>query len=139
MGEVRANILLKNLEDIALFKAGIIPENKIRQLEVDALVDTGSVRILLPQDAVDKLGLEIREKITVPLANDQKVLLPRTGAFSLTVCEREMPTDALVGPPLCETLIGQLVLENLDLVINPLRRTLTPHPDSPYVPHLKMK
>lgn len=57
----------------------------------------------------------------------------------LHVCGRRMDTDCLVGPPLCEPIIGQLVLEALDLVLNPAKRTITVNPEYPNIPHLKMK
>src|SRR5579884_2624435 len=93
---------------------------KPRGLTVDAVVDTGAVMMLLPQDAVTAIGLEIVGSIVVQLANDQKIELPRTGGFRLTVAGRDMFTDCLVGPPGCEALIGQLVMERLDLIPDPL-------------------
>ena len=50
-----------------------------------------------------------------------------------------MTTDCLVGPPGCEPLIGQIVLERLDLIAYSLKQTLTPRPESPYLPTLKLK
>ena len=47
--------------------------------------------------------------------------------------------DCVIGPPLCEPLIGQLVLQQLDLVVDCARRTLTPRPESPNLPLLKLK
>ena len=35
-------------------------------------------------------------------------------------------TDCVVGPPLSEPLIGQIVLEALDLIADCTNRTLTP-------------
>ena len=139
MGEIRATVHLENKEDRTLYKKGIIKKEEVRQMELDALVDTGAVMILLPQDIVEKLGLEIFDKTVVTLANEEKIELDLAGDFVLTVCGRTMVSDCLVGPPLCEPLIGQLVLERLDLVLNPLKKTITPHPESPYLPHLKMK
>ena len=50
-----------------------------------------------------------------------------------------MSTDCVVGPPRCEPLIGQVVLEELDLIADCAQHTLTPRPESPDYPHLKMK
>ena len=50
-----------------------------------------------------------------------------------------MVTDCVIGPPLCEPLIGQLVLEELDLVVDCARNTLGPRPESPNLPLLKLK
>ena len=95
--------------------------------------------VLLPQDVVEKLGLDITDSTVVTLANDEKIELDMAGDFVLTVCGRKWTTDCLVGPPLCEPLIGQLVLERLDLVLNPQKKTITVNPESPNLPHLKMK
>lgn len=51
----------------------------------------------------------------------------------------EADPDCVVGPPLCEPLIGQLVLGQLDLVVDGGRKTLTPRPESPNLPLLKLK
>jgi hypothetical protein len=45
----------------------------------------------------------------------------------------------VIGPPLCEPLIGQLVLEELDLVVDCARNNLGPRPESPNLPLLKLK
>jgi clan AA aspartic protease len=139
MGEVRINITIKNHEDILLADRNIIGNNEIRSVTLDALVDTGAVMTLLPQDAVEALGLRNVDKVIVALANDQKIEMGVTNSILIEVGKRRMVTDALIGPPQCEALIGQLVLERLDLVIDPLNKTLTPRPESPFLPSLKMK
>ena len=52
---------------------------------------------------------------------------------------RFMSTDCVVGPPLSEPLIGQIILEALDLIADCTNRTLTPRPESPDYPLLKLK
>jgi len=139
MGEIRAIVHLENKDDRTLYKKGFIKKEQVRQIEIDALVDTGAVMILLPQDIVEQLGLEVFDKKIVTLANEERIELSMAGDMLLTICGRKMITDCLVGPPLCEPLIGQLVLERLDLVLNPLKRTITVNPESPYLTHLKLK
>lgn len=112
MGEVRT-------------KCTLVKVGQKQGMEIDALVDTSAVMTLLPEDLVDTLGLERNGKVALPL--------------KLTVGDRSMITDCLVGPPQCEALIGQLVLERLDLIIDPLKKKLMPRPESPYLPSLKMK
>ena len=139
MGEARITVKLENDGDLMRFEDGRIEAEAIRGAEIDAMVDTGAVMTLLPQDVVEALGLEKIDKAIVTLANDEKIELDIAGTISLTACNRKMKTDCLVGPPLCEPLIGQLVLERLDLIIDPLKRTITPRPESPYLPSLKLK
>lgn len=50
-----------------------------------------------------------------------------------------MVTDCVIGPPLCEPLIGQLVLEELDLLVDCANKKLIIRPESPNHPLLKMK
>jgi len=139
MGEVRVKVKLENVDDLRDLKRGRIPKKKVRGQTVDALVDTGAVMILLPEDLVGKLGLDIADKAVVALANEEKIELDVAGPVALTIGERKWTTDCLVGPPTCEPIIGQLVLERLDLIIDPLKRTITPRPESPYLPSLKLK
>jgi clan AA aspartic protease len=130
---------LENVGDIYLREAGKLGRRKPRSLEIDAVVDTGALMTLLPQDAVEALGLKTRGSTTVQLANDQKIELSVTEGLRLTVAGREMATDCLVGPPGCTALIGQIVMERLDLIADPRKRTLTPRPESPFRPTLMLK
>lgn len=139
MGEIRAKVRLENYRDQVLFDAGRIPKKKVRVREIEAVVDTGAVMTLLPQDLVESLGLKTLGQVIVQLANDQRIELARAEGISLTIAGRQMFTDCLVGPPGCEPLIGQLVMERLDLIADPSKRTLTPRPESPYLPTLKLK
>lgn len=139
MGEIRTKVRLENDGDRWFHKAGKIAAEDIRVQEIEAVVDTGAIMTLLPQELAEALGLETMAKVIVTLANDQKIELDKAGTLSLTICGRIMKTDCLVGPPGCEPLIGQIVMEELDLIADPARRTLTPRPESPTLPTLKLK
>ena len=53
--------------------------------------------------------------------------------------DRGMNADCIVGPPLSEPLIGQIVREALGLVADCRSHMLGPRPESPDRPLLKMK
>jgi predicted aspartyl protease len=139
MGEVRAKVVLENQRDRILADPGYVEAASVRCLELDASVDAGAVMVLLPQDVIEALGLPLDGKIIVTLADDSKREMPRARHLSLAVGDRQMDTDCLVGPPRCEALIGQLVLERLDLIVDPNRRAVSPRPESPFLPSLKLK
>ncbi len=139
MREVRAKLVLENQGDRVLAETGHLDSARVRRVEIDALVDTGAVMTLLPQDIVEALGLPLDGKIIVTLANEEKVELSRARLLSLTLGDRQMDTDCLVGPPQYEPLVGQLVLERLDLIIDPIKRVVSPRPESPFLPSLKLK
>ena len=131
--------MVENQRDRILAEAGHLPEHEIRRIEIDALVDTGAVMTLLPQDVVEALGLVLDGNVIVTLANEEKIELRKARYLSLTVAGRQIDTNCLVGPPQCEPLLGQIVLEGLDLVLDPLKRTVSPRPESPFLPSVKLK
>ena len=139
VGEVRASVVLENGDDRGLVRRGALEPGEVRRVEADALVDTGAVLVFLPQDMVEALGLGATDKAVVTLANDQKVEIPIAGPLVLTALGRTMNTDCLVGPPRCEPLLGQVVLERLDLIVDSTKRQLIVRPESPFLPSLKAK
>jgi len=139
MGEIKITLKLENDGDVFLYESGKLNKNEIRQVEIEALVDTGAIMLLLPQDLVETLGLKRSDRAIVALANDEKIEMDIAGTISLTAQNRRMKTDCLVGPPLFEPLVGQIILERLDLIIDPVKQIVTPRPESPYLPSLKLK
>nr|VFJ54557.1 MAG: hypothetical protein BECKFW1821A_GA0114235_104813 [Candidatus Kentron sp. FW] len=128
MGEVRTRLLVENTLDTS--KPGF---------EIDSLVDTGAVMSMLPEDVVDKLAVPIIDKAIVTLANEQSEEMAVAGPITMTVGNRKMFGSCLVGAPESEPLIGQLVLESLDLIVDCPRNTLRPRPESPAYPSYKLK
>ena len=139
MGEVRANVLLRNYISVGSAKRGYISEKDIETAELEMTVDTGAVMILLPQDEVEKLGLEPAKKVVVTYADERKEERWVAKGVEVTIGNRSMVTDCIIGPPLCEPLLGQLVLEELDLIVDAQRKILGPRPESPNLPLLKLK
>ena len=139
MGEVRARVLIENGGDAELARRGMLDSASVRHVNADMLVDTGAVVVLLPQDMVEALGVAPLDKRVVTLADDRKVEMPIAGPLRLTIFRRSMTTDCLVGPPRCEPLLGHVVLESLDLVVDPTKHQLTVRPESPFLPSVKLK
>ena len=139
MGEIVVSVQLENAVDRALQRRGALPETQVRQLVVEAVVDTGVVMLVLPQDVVHKLGLTTQRSVLVRYADERTEERPVAEIVTLTIGDRTMTTECIVGPPLSEPLIGQIVLERLDLLADCQHRQLTPRPESPYYPLLKLK
>ena len=57
MGEVNVRLCLENAWDRYRCTSKEIKESQIRKEEITALVDTGAVMLMLPQDLVESLGL----------------------------------------------------------------------------------
>jgi len=139
MGEVRVDVKVSNPIRRAFVKQKMMLAKDAPEMVLDCLVDTGAVMVLLPEDVVHRLGLEMGSIAVVTLANDQKVEMKTAGPLTVEIDDRSMPVNCLVGPPLCEPLIGQLVLEGLDLIVDCQKQKLSYRPSSPAYPSYKLK
>ena len=139
MGEIVASMELENTVDRDNASDGLRDEATVRRTTVDGVVDTGAVMLVLPEDVVGQLGLRTRGDVTVAYANDYRELRQVAGPVTVQIGNRSMNADCIIGPPSSEPLIGQIVLEALDLVADCGNRTLAPRPDSPDTPLLKLK
>ncbi len=139
MGEVLVDLLLENAIDRGMFRRKKLKEKEVRKARVKAVVDTGAVMLVLPQDLVEELGLEELRKVVVTYADERKEERPVAGPLSVKVGKRETTVDCVVGPPGSEALFGQIPIEAMDLIVDCSNRTIGPRPESPYLPTLKLK
>jgi clan AA aspartic protease len=138
MGKVMETIKLTNDYDFTQAQAGGLAPGKVRQVEIQALVDTGATMLMLPADVVQTLGLPIRGHRHVRLADDQVIEVPWVVGVKVDIRGREAVVSALVGPAGSTALIGQIPLEEMDFVVDPKSRELRPNPRSPDSPVLDL-
>jgi clan AA aspartic protease len=134
MGKIVVNVKVKNFGDEELVRRGVLKAEEVREVEGEALVDTGATMLNLPEDVVKTLGLpQIR---TVPLvyADNERKMRPVVANSNIFLVGRNSIFNAVVQPEGAAILIGQIVLEELDLVPNPKRGILEPNLRSPDAP-----
>ena len=139
MGEITVKAGLENPGDRILVERGHGRESDIRRSTVEAVVDTGAVMLVLPQNVVERLGVGVRRTVIVSCADERNEERPIAGPVTIHIGNRFMTTDCVVGPPLSEPSVGRIIMEALDLVADCANRTLTPRPESPDYPLLKLK
>jgi clan AA aspartic protease len=137
MGEIRIKVTLTNALDEMLARRGKLPPEQVRRRELDALVDTGAVRSVLPPQIVEELGLEIRGQRMAEYADGRKESVGVTEPLIIECMRRDTLEEALVLGD--EVLIGQTVLEKLDLLADCANRRLIPNPAHPNQPVTKVK
>ena len=138
MGEVKVEIELENAVDRELFRRQYIPQNQVRSAKIHALVNSGAVMLVLPQDLVEALGFQDVGKAIVTYA-DEREERPLAGIVTVRVGNRTTSLNCVVGPPNSEPLVGQVVLETMDLLVDCGQQKLVPRPESPFLPLLKLK
>jgi predicted aspartyl protease len=139
MGEVRVEVQLESYDDRVLADRGHLPKDQVRRQTVPIIADTGAVMLVLPQDLVESLGLRPYRKVIVTYADERKEERDVAGVVTVHVAGRSMQTSCVVGPPGSEPLLGQIVLEETDLLVDTANQKLVPRPESPFLPTLKLK
>jgi len=105
-----------------------------KSAEVEAVIDTGATMVVLPLDLVTKLGLRKIRDTKVRYANNRTEFKSVYGVVTLELKGRVGNFDVLGEVEGSQPLVGQTVLEELDLVVDPRTRTLVPNPKSPEMP-----
>ncbi len=137
MGEIRTKVKLSNAVDTALVSMGKLASEDVRRLEVEAIVDTGAVASILPIHVVERLGLIIRGQRVARYADGRGDTVGVTTPILWEILGRDTVEEALVLGD--EVLIGQTVLEKLDLLADCHGQRLMPHPDRPNQPVLNVR
>ncbi|MDR0760172.1 MAG: retroviral-like aspartic protease family protein [Treponema sp.] len=119
MGEVRTEITLINLRDMAKATDGLIPAGEVRQITVNALVDTGAWTLVINEETRQKLGLNVKKNGEATLAGGIKAPCQTTEFVEVRWKDREAACEALVLPGEDEILLGAYPLEGMDLIVHP--------------------
>jgi len=112
--------------------------NPKKSVEVEAVVDTGATMVVLPKDIVEALELRKVREVKVRYANNKVETKPIYGVVTIELKGRSANLDVLVEEKGSQPLIGQVLLELLDLVIEPKTRKLIPNPASPEMPMMEI-
>ena len=138
MGKVLVPAKIENLSDVYDAEHGRLSADKVRSVDVpDALVDTGAVRCVIPPHVVEKIGATIRGQRVAEYADGRQDTVGVTGPILFDIQGRDTLEEALVLGD--EVLIGQTVLEKLDLMADCANRRLVPNPAHPDQPVTKVK
>jgi predicted aspartyl protease len=129
MGRVVVSAKIENLSDLNRMGAGDIPAGAVRSIDVnDALVDTGATMLSLPSRLIAALGLKRHRTRTAKTAAGV-VSFGVYEAVRITVQERDCVSEVCELPDVCPPLIGQIPLEALDFVVDPVGQKLIGNPD----------
>jgi hypothetical protein len=122
MSAVRVEVVLANYADLTLARHGLLAEDRVRRVTVTGIADPSVMRMLLPKNLVESLGLKrsgmpaVRNGEPREMVNDVFVrLLGRGSVF-----------NAIVEPNRTDALLGAIVMEDLDLIVDCGKNELVP-------------
>jgi predicted aspartyl protease len=129
MGRVTVRAKMVNLEDLFDATKNRLPMDQVRFVEVsDALVDTGATMLSLPRKLVERLGLR-RQRTRTARTSAGIVSFGVYEPVRLIVQDRECTIEVTEIPDDCPVLIGQVPLELLDFVVDPVNQRLIGNPE----------
>jgi predicted aspartyl protease len=120
MGMVYTEIMLKNVKDECFAQGGFIKPEDIRTAAVTAVVDSGSMNLVITEELRKALGLEISEEKFAHIANGQRLACKMTDAVKKKKKNRSTILQAMIIPGAQKILLGALALEGMDLMVNPV-------------------
>jgi clan AA aspartic protease len=122
MGEVRTEVTLVNIEDQGVANRGYIPQDQVRRLTVNAVVDTGAWTLVINEETREKLGLRAEEISETTVAGGVKVQSRITEYVEVRWKDRKTACEAVVLPGEEDILLGAYPLEGMDLMIHPKKQ-----------------
>ena len=117
---------LQNNADRELAAGGAKPPEEVRAAEVDGWVDTGAEQLVLPKAVADALGVPVVGEANVRFADGRRGVRPVVSKVWLSTAGRDGVFKAIVEPNRQSALIGAVVLESLDLLIDPVSKECRP-------------
>ncbi len=127
MGKIIQKARLQNSADLAAMRDGRLPQDKVRSVEVELLVDTGAAMLCLTPKLIGKLALHKTHERDVITGNG----LVKRAVYEpvrIQILDREANMDVMEVPTGTPLLLGYLPLEALDLYPNPKKRVLEGNP-----------
>ena len=109
-----------------------------REIELEAVIDTGATMLVLPQNVIDKLNLRKMREVKVRYANNKTEIKSIYGVVTVEICGRAGEFNVLAEPEGAQPLVGQIILEQLDLIVDPSTRKVIPNPRSPEMPMVEV-
>lgn len=129
MGKVLVPVRIENHQDAYEADRGLRTPDQVRHVEVpNALVDTGATFLSMPRSLVEQLGLRCFRKRRAKTSGGI-VEFNMYDVVKLIIQGRDCFVEVAEVPEECPVLIGQIPLEALDFVVDPVGQRLIGNPD----------
>ena len=131
VGRVTVEFELANYDDVRAAQKGELKSSLVRRVRMKGIVDRGATRLVLPEKIVDELGLPTAGEVTVRDADQRTAKRRQVRDAWVDYAGRAGVFSAVVEPKRTDALVGAIVLEELDLIVNCATQTLRPRdPDT---------
>jgi predicted aspartyl protease len=132
VGRFSVQCEVANHIDVIDAQRGLLQPHKVRRVVIAGVVDCGATRLVLPGKVAKQLGLPVSGKVRVRYANNQTAMRDKVEEAYVRLLGRHGVFTAVVEPKRRTALIGAIVLEDLDFVVDCTGQQLVPR-DPRYV------
>ena len=132
MGQVHVQVVLSNYRETVMARLGHLPASDVHRIEIEALVDTGAMRSVLPPAVADELGLLRLGRTVARYADGRLEEVDTTEGFYSALLGRQALEDAMILGD--RVLLGVTALEKMDLLVDCSQKRVIPNPENPQQP-----
>ena len=125
MGQVHVRVVLTNHREAVMARLGQLDASQVHRYETEALIDTGAVRSTIPAAVAERLGLFRLRKTDAKYADGRVEEVDVTEAVTVEILGRETEMNPMILGE--QILLGVIVLEGLDLMVDCNRNRLVPY------------
>ncbi len=127
MGRFAVDVEIINNRDSGAAEGGYIEADEVRRKIISGVVDPGATLLVLPQALVKELGLPLKgKKYKVRYADGRRGTRYMADDIRLKIMGREGIFTAIIEPKRDTALIGAIVLEALDFLVDCAKTRLVP-------------
>ncbi len=126
VGRFSVDLEIANNDDLALVRRGLLAATEVRRETIRGVVDSGATKLVLPADVVKRLGLPLGKPVKVTYADGRKAKRNRAEEVFVELLGRHGTFTAVVEPGRETALVGAIVLEDLDLLVDCVAQQLVP-------------
>lgn len=139
MGLIHAEIELINGGDLEMVRRNLMDQDEVKRMYVTMLVDTGAYNLCINEVIQEQLQFPIVEKRKAQLANGSIEEYDVVDNVQVRFKNRATTCRAMVLPGDTEPLFGAIPMEDMDLIIHPLKQELLVNPEHPYFAQMSLK
>ena len=126
MGRFSVEFEVANYADLIRAQDGTLPPDQVRRETIQGVVDSGATKLVLPQAVVKRLGLPLGDPIQVRYADGRKAQREGAEGVYVQLLGRHGTFTAVVEPRRKTALVGAIVLEDLDLLVDCVAQRVVP-------------
>jgi predicted aspartyl protease len=126
VGRFRVEIEVVNVADMIRTQDGNLPADQVRRERIQALVGSGAMKLVLPEALVKRLGLPLGGPVKVRYADGRRARRMGVGQVYVQLLGRHGTFSAVCEPKRETALLGAIVLEDLDLLVDCAAQRVVP-------------